>query len=685
MGTFVNSVETESLTASGRIRRWPYGSTIQDFLAADPNAIIGALVNGADFPVVTAQRNAWQQQIAILKEVLADCSDRGAIYFEYAIPRLGKRVDTVVILDHVLFVLEFKVGDKQHSSSARDQTWDYALDLKNFHEPSHAIPIAPVLVATEAKPTAFAVETTRHADQLLMPLLAARANLRQVIDACLQFLDGPLIDTNVWQQGRYQPTPTIVEAAKALYAGHAVDDISRSDAGAENLGVTSRRVAEIIRMARTQQKKSICFVTGVPGAGKTLVGLDIATKHINKDDDLYSVFLSGNGPLVAVLREALARDEVSREAERGQKLKLGEARSKVKMFIQNVHHFRDDCLADPDQAPIEHVALFDEAQRAWNLRQTAAFMQRKKAIPGFDQSEPEFLISCLDRHENWAVVVCLVGSGQEINTGEAGISEWIAAIQRRFPDWHVHLSPRLTETEYQAQPSLEALSIRAHVHYDNALHLATSVRSFRSEYVSTFVNQFLALELEGAETTLRKLLPAYPIRLTRDLSHAKQWLRQHARGSERYGMIVSSQAQRLKPHAIDVRVKVDPVHWFLNDKDDTRSSYFLEDVATEFQVQGLELDWSCVVWDGDLRLADGAWDFHGFVGKRWQRILKEERRRYLLNAYRVLLTRARQGLVIVVPEGDEDDPSRNRAHYDPVFRQLEALGIPQLWPKEANV
>ncbi|NEZ04285.1 DUF2075 domain-containing protein [Wenzhouxiangella sp. XN201] len=660
------------------MRRWPYGATIGDFLDADPDAIIGALVNGADFPVETSQRNAWQQQIVILKDVLTDCGGRGAVYFEYAIPRLGKRVDTVLILNHVLFVLEFKVGEQQHKSSARDQTWDYALDLKNFHEPSHTIPIAPVLVATEANPAAFVVETTQHADQLLMPLPAGRANLRHVIDACLDFLEGPPIDVNAWQRGRYQPTPTIVEAAKALYAGHDVEDISRSDAGAENLGVTSRRVAEIIRTARSRQQKSICFVTGVPGAGKTLVGLDIATKHINKNDDLYSVFLSGNGPLVAVLREALARDEVAREAQRGEKLKLGEARSKVKMFIQNVHHFRDDCLADLDQAPIEHVALFDEAQRAWDLQQTANFMQRRKAVPGFDQSEPEFLISCLDRHEDWGVVVCLVGSGQEINTGEAGISEWLSAIQRRFPDWNVHLSPRLTEIEYHAQPSLEALSTRAHVHYDDSLHLATSVRSFRSEYVSTFVNQFLALELEGAEATLQKLLPTYPIRLTRDLSHAKQWLRRCARGSERYGMIVSSQAQRLKPHAIDVRVKVNPVHWFLNDKDDTRSSYFLEDVATEFQIQGLELDWSCVVWDGDLRLADGVWDFHGFVGKRWQRILKEERRRYLLNAYRVLLTRARQGLVIVVPEGDDTDPSRNSAHYDPVFRQLDELGIPTL-------
>ena len=670
--------------SSRRLRRWPYGATIGDFLAGNPDAIIGELVNGADFPVEIGQRNAWQQQVVILKSVLADLSGRGAVYFEYAIPRLGKRIDTVLVLDHVLFVLEFKVGEAQHTASARDQTWDYALDLKNFHEPSHHLPIAPILVATEAEAVPFAVETTPHADQLLIPLLSGRENLRQIIDACRDFLDGPPIDINAWQQGRYQPTPTIVEAAKALYAGHAVEDISRSDAGAKNLAVTSQRVADIIHSARNEQQKSICFVTGVPGAGKTLVGLDIATKYTSRDDDLYSVFLSGNGPLVAVLREALARDEVLRKAEKGEKLKLGEARRKVKLFIQNVHHFRDDCLVDPDQAPLEHVALFDEAQRAWDLKQTAAFMQRKRALGGFEQSEPEFLISCLDRHEDWAVVVCLVGSGQEINTGEAGISEWLSAIRRRFPEWHVHLSPQLTEIEYQAKSELESLTTHAFVHYDHTLHLATSVRSFRSEYVSTFVNQFLALNIDSAQATLKRLLPTYPIRLTRDLSSAKRWLRRQARGSERYGMIVSSQAQRLKPHAIDVRVNTDPVHWFLNGKEDTRSSYYLEDVATEFQIQGLELDWSCVVWDGDLRLADEGWDFHGFVGKRWQRILKEERRRYLINAYRVLLTRARQGLVIVVPEGDKYDPTRKSDFYDPIFHHLSALGIPTLGSEHAE-
>lgn len=674
----MNQVDPGSLSASGRLRRWPYGAPIEAFLQADPNAILGALVGASDFPVETSQRNAWLGQISILKQALADAGGRGALYFEYAIPRLGKRVDTVLILDHVLFVLEFKVGEREFNRSAVDQVWDYALDLKNFHEPSHHVPIAPVLIATQARPVVFSVQTTHHEDQLLVPICASAENLREALDACCDFLDGPRIDVAAWAAGRYLPTPTIVEAAKALYAQHSVEDISRSDAGAKNIVVTSKYVDDVIHTARDEGRKAICLVTGVPGAGKTLVGLDIAIKHMDSDGELYSVFLSGNGPLVAVLREALARDLVQRKAAQGEKMKLGNARSEVSAFIQNVHHFRDDCLARPDAPPVEHVALFDEAQRAWNIEKTAFFMKQKKGIANFDQSEPEFLISCLDRHEDWAVVVCLVGSGQEINTGEAGISEWLTAIQRRFPSWHVHLSPQLQEVEYQASPMLQELASRDRVHYDRALHLSTSVRSFRSEYVSKFVNQFLALDLDEAQNTLRSLLPNYPIRLTRNLSSAKRWLRKQARGNERYGMIVSSQAQRLKPHAIDVRVKVDPVNWFLKDKDDTRSSYYLEDVATEFQVQGLELDWSCVVWDGDLRLSGNAWDFHGFVGNRWKRVLKEERRRYLLNAYRVLLTRARQGLVIVVPEGDEADPSRKSAYYDPVFDQMQSMGIPSI-------
>jgi hypothetical protein len=666
-----------SIVETRRWQRWAYSAPIATFIADEPFEILGQLVKASDFAVEETQKQAWLQQIDLLKLTLAVRERRGAVYFEYAIPRLGKRIDVVLILDHVVFVLEFKVGERTYASTAIDQVYDYALDLKNFHQPSHGLSIAPVLIATQAQAFVQFVLTTTHADGLLHPIRANAANLGHALDLALNFFSGPFVDWMHWQTGRYLPTPTIVEAAAALYAGHAVEDISRSDAGARNLALTGNRVSQVIEEARLHGRKIICFVTGVPGSGKTLVGLDIANRHTDLDDALYSVFLSGNGPLVRVLIEALARDEVRRFAEQGKRRRIGEARSAVKRFIQAIHHFRDEGLHD-NKPPVEHVALFDEAQRAWDHAKTADFMRKKRGLPDFVESEPEFLISCLDRHEDWAVIVCLVGGGQEINTGEAGIRAWLDAILFRFPDWHVCLSPRLNELEYRAADQLERLAKSTRVTFDESLHLATSMRSFRSEKVSAFVNQLLAIELGPAGQSLREVLPHFPIRLTRSLPAAKQWLRSQARGNERYGMVVSSQAQRLKPHAIDVRATIDPVHWFLHDKSDVRSSYYLEDVATEFQVQGLELDWACVVWDGDLRVRANAWDYFGFKGNRWQRILKEDRQRYLLNAYRVLLTRARQGMVVVVPEGDAGDPTRSPSFYDPAFELLAAAGIPRL-------
>lgn len=436
-------------------------------------------------------------------------------------------------------------------------------------------------------------------------------------------------------------------------------------------------MAHIIEVSRARSEKAICFVTGVPGAGKTLVGLDAATKHIDHQDELYSVFLSGNGPLVSILQEALARDKVQRSRARGQPVRKGEVLSAVKAFIQNVHHFRDDCLST-DNPPVEHVAIFDEAQRAWTLKQTVEFMRRKKGTPNFNQSEPEFLISCLDRHKDWAVVICLVGGGQEINTGEAGISEWLNALERSFPRWKIYVSDRLTDSEYDAGRALDRLRAQPNVEFSSELHLATSMRSFRSENVSRLVKDVLDIDLQSARQTMKLVEARYPILLTRDLNAARAWLRAKARGSERYGIVVSSAAERLKPFALDVKTPVDPVKWFLNEKSDVRSSYYLEDVATEFHVQGLELDWTCVVWDADFRYTSNGWSHWSFRGSAWQRIHRPERQAYLKNAYRVLLTRARQGMVIVVPPGDPSDPTRVPAYYDPTYTYLERTGLGRL-------
>lgn len=654
-----------------------YSDTIENFNVTKPEEIIGHMAILSKFADELNQKSAWREEIRILQSVLPKYS--GGIYFEYSIPRMGQRIDVVLLIQSVIFILEFKVGEREFPINAIDQVWDYALDLKNFHETSHDKYIAPVLISTEAKLSETLISFTSYDDKLLSPIKCNKDLISNVIDKVLLInKEENIIDKTVWENGRYNPTPTIIEAAMALYSGHSVSEISRSDASAINLSTTSDEIASIIQKSKNEKHKSICFLTGVPGAGKTLVGLNIATTHIDKTSDLYSVFLSGNGPLVNILREALARDKVSHGKEIGIKQRKGDAFREVKLFIQNVHNFRDDCLKDMDAPPIEHIALFDEGQRAWNLEQTANFMLRKKDFPGFIKSEPEFLISCLDRHKDWAVIVCLVGGGQEINTGEAGISEWIESLNRSFPDWHIYISPRLTDSEYGAGEILKDLSNRPNVFYDENLHLSVSMRSFRAENVSLLVKQLLDLEVDEAQKTLNKVKSKYPIVITRELKKAKQWLKTQARGTERFGIVVSSQAERLKPHSIDVRSPMDPIHWFLDGKQDVRSSFYLESVATEFDIQGLELDWVCVTWDADFRYSSNGWEHKSFVGDRWNNIRKLERKLYLKNAYRVLLTRARQGMVIVVPLGDADDPTRNSSFYDPIYEYLKTIGFEEL-------
>lgn len=655
-------------------RAW-YGATVEVFLQTPADEVVNNLIVNSEFPVLPTQRDAWVGSINVLCASLIGLE--GSIFLEFNIPRMGRRIDAVVIIGPVCLVVEFKIGEAEFNRQDVEQAWDYALDLKNFHEASHTISIVPVLVASEANislPTSLIAD---H-DEVYKPIYVGSDGLRSVIDLAQQAIAGSDIDQKRWPTASYRPTPTIIESARALYAQHSVQDIARNDAGAQNLAVTSLKIDDLVDDAIENEKKIICFVTGVPGAGKTLVGLNVATRHRRELElPTHAVYLSGNGPLVAVLTEALTRDEVAHHKSLGEKVRKGEVRTKVKAFIQNVHNFRDEALKDPG-APADHVVIFDEAQRAWNLQKTASFMLRRKNRPGFDMSEPEFLISYMDRHEDWAVIVCLVGGGQEINTGEAGIDAWLDAINSRYPNWDAYISSRLTDREYASGNAVSKARQRKNVYFEDSLHLAISMRSFRAENVSEFVKALLDNESHVARDQFSKLASSYPIVITRDLEQAKHWTRSQARGTERYGLLASSKAQRLKPHAIDVRFNINPVHWFLNDRDDTRSSYYLEDVATEFQAQGLELDWACVTWDGDLRFSDSGWSYHDFRGSRWCNVRKPENQNYLLNAYRVLLTRARQGMVIFIPPGDSADPTRTPEFYDPTFQYLTDLGIPLL-------
>ncbi len=518
--------------SSDRSRAW-YTAPIKDFLSAPTEAVVGRLTIRSDFDVTSEQVAAWKLQVDLLKRWVAGLA--GELLLEFEIPRMGRRVDVVLLLGPVVAVIEFKVGATTFDRSAIDQAWDYALDLKNFHEASHGTPIVPILVATETarggrEPIEYALDgvarpITRSAEEMI-------SALRELVESAR----GRMIDPAVWSLSSYRPTPTIVEAARSLYARHSVESIARHDAGSANLRITSKRVEALIDDARTNRRKVICFVTGVPGAGKTLVGLNVATQRRDPTAPTHAVFLSGNGPLVAVLRKALTSDELDRQRALGTVPTKARAANPVNAFIQNVHHFRDEALRDAGP-PVDRVVIFDEAQRAWNLRKTAAFMKQKKGVPDFALSESAFLLSYLDRHDDWAAVICLVGGGQEIHSGEAGISEWLDACIQRFPAWHVCISSKLTDSEYAAGEALKAVEGRPNTFFDDSLHLSVSMRSFRAEHVSAFVKAMLDLDGEAARSTLRKLSTRYPILVTRDLSRAKQWIRSKARGSERSGLV----------------------------------------------------------------------------------------------------------------------------------------------------
>jgi hypothetical protein len=665
-----------------------YADSVAAFLRAAEDEVYAPLASPQGYTLAPEQLSAWRLQLPVLRAALATLAtlDPAApapwVHLEFDIPRLGRRVDAVLVTSTAVIPIEFKVGAKKFQQADYEQAWDYGLDLKNFHAPSHAAAIFPILCATDT-PKSDRRWKPPHADGVRPPFCCNAAGLGSAIAVALDeagTAPAP-ITPSTWGTGSYSPTPTIIEAARSLYARHTVHDITSSDAGAVNLAVTSAAVERIIAGARERRRKAIVFVTGVPGAGKTLVGLNVATRHGSRDDAAHAVFLSGNGPLVAVLREALARDDLDRAKLTDPRARIGTSRTAVRAFIQNVHHFRDATLRDP-AAPADHVVVFDEAQRAWDARQLASFMKRKKGLPGFTQTEPELLIGAMERHADWAVVVCLVGGGQEINTGEAGISAWLDGVRTLFPGWDVFISPHLTDSEYAASGALERLSGSragaARATFEPALHLATSMRSFRAEHLSRFVKALLDGEAELGRELFAEFRDHYPIVLTRSMRAARRWIRRQRRGTERAGLVASSSAQRLKPHAIDIRVNIDPVHWFLSPPRDTRSSLYLEDAATEFQVQGLELDWTIVTWDADLRWRGSDWSFHSFRGAKWTDVKKPERRQYLKNAYRVLLTRARQGMVIFVPPGAKRDRTRSPGFYEGVSQYLNDLGVPQV-------
>jgi len=704
-----------------------YNSSFSEFINSEDNYIFGILCDNYHGDALTTTRESWKGEISILKQVLQPFANyNGQIIFEYDIPRLGKRIDAVILLNGIVFCLEFKVGESNILESNVDQVLDYALDLKNFHKFSEDRIIVPILIATNYKSSSTSIQMSIYDDKVVNPLVTGKLGILRLINAVIEKYPNETPINKDWIISPYAPTPTIIEAARTLYECHSVENITRHEADNVSTDKTISYILDVIQNSKQNKEKSICFVTGVPGAGKTLVGLDVAIKQTYQGqdkpvEDEGAVYLSGNGPLVAVLTEALAQDNYQKCLDNGKKKKITDSRREVEKSIQMIHRYRDNMLAkiknpvengkleiDPEKAvkmgkagfgEVEHVAIFDEAQRSWTHKRLADYLKRggtygnKLKVPNFPVSEAAFLIWSLDQREDWATIVCLVGGGQEINTGEAGISEWITALNEKFSHWKVYISPKLTEAEYAEGKVNQLLKDNKNVTYAESLHLGVSLRSYRAEKLSAFVHSLLNFD-DKASQIYNEIKDKYPIVLTRDIEKAKAWIHSRVRGSERTGVLVTKESARFKPLGIHILPSDDEnaVHWFLEDKVDTRSSNYLEDAATEIQVQGLEVDYSCLLWDADMRVENGKWHFYHFNGQtKWVEQLattenKQELMKYMLNAYRVLLTRARAGMVICVPYGNGkknssgfwEDSTRLPEYYDGTYNYLKSIGIEEI-------
>lgn len=655
-----------------------YFNSILGFLGDKPTNVLGELTKyGAKygFNSTTEQIGAWENQISALQEKLRASGCSGDIIFEYDIVRLGKRIDVVLLIKHMVFSLEFKNGAKQYMARDAEQAEDYALDLKNFHKESENLYVCPILIATEAPDKTNVVDAYEDKQVRLQ-----YANIRNVME-CIKSVyerygSDEAIDALKWYNSQYCPTPTIIEAAVAAYRDHTVSEIANSEAGQANIDACEQEVNKIVDYAKKEKKKCICFITGVPGAGKTLVGLDLASRNLSVEENTKAVYLSGNGPLVAVLRQALINNTAEqRKRENGNKRIDKDDRkaivTAVSAFIQEAYRFRKDNINHADIEPPENVIIFDEAQRCWNKEKLTDWSKKKMGVD-VDASEPEYFIQIMDRRKDWAVIVCLVGLGQDIYDGEVGINEWFRSGIEDFNNWELFYSPKIFEQLEDKAIDRTLIESSPKAHAIKELHLSTSVRSFRSEKQSEFVDFLLANEPNKAKMVYEEMKSRYPVYVTRDIKKAKAYIRKKVRGSQRCGVIACSSAQRLKPDGIYVPTNIDVENWFLAPKEDLRSSNALEVVASEFKVQGLEIDYALVCWDADLRRKGKGWDYYSFKGTKWNKRNKEEQRRYLLNAYRVLLTRARQEMIIFVPIGDEIglDPSRNPEFYDNIFKYL---------------
>lgn len=648
-----------------------YCNSIPGFIKDDASSIIGQLVRHS-FEINKDQSDAWDSQIGQLQRRLEDAGMEGDIIFEYDIVRLGKRIDVILLIRHMVFSLEFKNGKKVFAAQDAQQAEDYATDIKNFHKESEDLYVCPILIATEASAYQKPQLLDCYPDKQVH---LQRENIETFIPKIQEIVKkygaDVEIDFETWFNSPYHPTPTIIAAAVEAYTTHDISEIANSEAGQGNIDACEKKISEIIRYAQEKQKKCVCFVTGVPGAGKTLVGLDIVAKNLDTDNKNLSVYLSGNGPLVDVLREAL------KQSVKAKKQLKRETETAIQALIQSSYAFKKG-NARTSAPTAEKIMIFDEAQRVWNVQK----MTRKHTNDAdMAVSEPHLLYKIMDRHQDWAVMICLVGLGQDIYDGEVGINEWFRCGIEEFQSWELFYSPEIFDQTEDRNIDKRMIQSCKRCYQAPELHLKTSVRSFRADKQCQFVDHLLDNDPKGASQIYEEIASKYPIFVTRDFALAKRWVKGQVRGSQRCGVLASSSAQRLKPEGIYVPKDIDVKKWFLAPSSDLRSSNMLEVVASEFKVQGLELDWAIVCWDADLRRKnDHEWDHYSFRGTRWNSRRKPEQKRYLVNSYRVLLTRARQGMVIFVPKGvdPDEDATRDREYYDGIYQYLLSCGIREL-------
>jgi hypothetical protein len=655
------------------VRAW-LARTGAALLAEAPEVTAGLLAaaqQGKGHAGSPEQQAAWEAQIATLRIALrVTGGEAWTVALEYDLLRLEKRADAVLLTDRAILVLEFKTTDA--SPAALAEAEDYALDLRDFHAGSRAHPIIPVLVSGGAR---FVPPSQPPLlwHGVVPPIACAPADLAALL-AWVQAtvpLGAPL-DGAAWLAAPYRPVPGIVDAATMLYARHGVAEIAAARADAANLRETSDAVAQAIAHAQRDRAKTIVFVTGIPGAGKTLCGLNAVFGAAKPHG---AAFLSGNAPLIAVLREALARDAVSRGASKPQAMR------EVKAAIQNVHRFLEDHAPDPARIPPERLIVFDEAQRAWDAAKARRGTQNR---PGrLTMSEPAHTLEIMGRHQGWAVIVALIGGGQEINTGEAGIAEWGRVIAAD-PHWGAIAGPGVIGA---ADPLRRLADARQPwLRLDPALDLTVPLRAVRDASVATWVEAVLAGDAPRAVAIAAAALD-FPVFLTRDLAAMQGALRGFARGFRRAGLVRSSGAKRLRGEGLAAEVSPDEVpDWFLNRFPDVRASDALEAAATEYACQGLELDVVGLAWGGDLVRAGGGWAARRFAGTRWQAERAEAH--YVLNTYRVLLTRARAETVIWVPPGSAPhdavhDATRDAETMDAVATFLAGCGARSLGRADA--